>query len=119
MQYNLSHLWTEIMTSQPLFQNTFVLRRLRVAIFADIIKIVTMFFKTIFKVSRIIKRIRNYVPKCNLYLYLLILQNLLISGEKTLMSAELNGVCPVIYKYIWIFFRSGITAPSFTIGGYV
>ena len=31
------------MMSQPLFQNTFVLRRPTVAIFADIIKIVTMF----------------------------------------------------------------------------
>ena len=29
--------------------------------------------------------------KCNLYLYFLIKQNLLISGEKILMSAELKG----------------------------
>ena len=43
-----------------------------VAIFADIIKIVTMFIKTIFKDSRKVKRIRNYVSKCNLYLYFLI-----------------------------------------------
>ena len=32
-----------------LFQKTFILRRPRVAIFADIIKIVTMFIKTILK----------------------------------------------------------------------
>ena len=48
------------------------LRRLWVAISADIIKIVTMFIKTIFKDSRKVKRIRNYVSKCNLYLYFLI-----------------------------------------------
>ena len=41
-----------------------------VAIFADIIKIVTMFIKTIIKDSIKVKRIRNYVlSKCNLYLY--------------------------------------------------
>ena len=64
--------WTGIMTSSPLFQNIFVLRRPRVAIFADIIKIITMFIKKIFKDSRKVKRIRNHVSKCNLYLYFLI-----------------------------------------------
>ena len=43
-----------------------------VAIFADIIKIITRFIKQIFKDSRKAKRIRNYVLKCNLYLYFLI-----------------------------------------------
>ena len=33
------------MTSQPLFQNTFILRRPGVSIFADIIKIVTFLLK--------------------------------------------------------------------------
>ena len=41
-------------------------KRAGVAIFADIIKIITMFIKTIFKESRKVKRVRNYVPKCNL-----------------------------------------------------
>ena len=36
---------TEIMTSQPLFQNTSILRKPGVATFPDIIKIVTMFIK--------------------------------------------------------------------------
>ena len=45
------------------------LRRPRVAIFADIIKIVTMFIKAIFKNSRKVKRIRNYVSNCNLFLH--------------------------------------------------
>ena len=48
------------------------LRRHRVAIFADTIKIITMFTKTIFKDSKNVKRIRNYVSKCNLHLYFLI-----------------------------------------------
>ena len=40
--------------------------------FADIIKIITTFVKTIFKDTKKVKRVRNYVPKCNLYLYFLI-----------------------------------------------
>ena len=43
------------MTSLPLFQNIFILTRPRVVISADIIKIVTMFNKTIFEDSK------NYV----------------------------------------------------------
>ena len=54
-----------------LFKNTVILRRPGVAIFADIIKIVTMFIKTIVKDSRKVKQIRSYVSKSNLYLYFL------------------------------------------------
>ena len=43
-----------------------------VANFADIIKIITMFIIVIFKGSRKVKRIKNYVSKCNLYIYFLI-----------------------------------------------
>ena len=46
-----------------------MLRRPGVVIFADIIKIITMFIKTITKDSRKVKRIRNYVSKSNLYVY--------------------------------------------------
>ena len=60
------------------------------AIFADIIKIVTFFSKAIFKDSRKVKRIRNYTSKCNLYIYFLIYDNLLIFIEKLLISAELK-----------------------------
>ena len=63
--------WREIMTSCSLFQNTHILTRPQVVIFADIIKIVTMLIKTITKDSRKFKRIRNYVSKSNLYLYFL------------------------------------------------
>ena len=48
-----------------------ILRRSRVAIFADIVKIVTMFIKKIIKDPRKVKRIINYVSKSNLYLYFL------------------------------------------------
>ena len=48
-------------------QNIFVSRRPRVAIFADIIRIITIFCKTIFKDLKNVKRIRNYLRKCNLY----------------------------------------------------
>ena len=44
--------WAEIMMSQPLFQNIFILRKPRVADFADIIKMATMFTKTTFKDSK-------------------------------------------------------------------
>ena len=83
--------WTEIITSQPLFQNNFFLRRSGVAIFADIIKIRTRFIKKIFKDSTKVKKIKTYVLKCNLYLYFLIQQNSLISSKKILMSAELKA----------------------------
>ena len=49
--------------------------KIALAIFADIIKIVTMFIKTITKDSRKVKRIRNYISKFNLYLYFLMQQN--------------------------------------------
>ena len=55
------------MTSKHLFQNTFILRMPRVAIFAVIIKIVTMFIKPNFDDSKKVKSIRNYVSKCDLY----------------------------------------------------
>ena len=83
------------MMSKPLFQNIFILRKpSRVAIFADIVKIVNMFIKKIFKDSKKVERFRNYRSKCNLYLYFLIYQNLVISSEKMQMSAELNGSIP-------------------------
>ena len=46
-----------------LFQNTVILRRSGVAIFADINKIITRFTKKISKDLRKVKRIRDYVPK--------------------------------------------------------
>ena len=60
------------MMLKTLLQNIFILIRPRVAIFADIIKIVTMFIKKIFRDSKKVKRIRNYISKYSLHLYLFI-----------------------------------------------
>ena len=54
------------------FKMFFVFRKLRVANFANIIKIATIIIKTTFKDSNKVKRIRNYALKCNLYLFFLI-----------------------------------------------
>ena len=54
---------------------SFTLERSRVAKFADIVKMATIFIKTTFKDSNKVKEIRNFVSKCNLYLYFLIQQN--------------------------------------------
>ena len=64
------------------------------------------------------KENRSYVLKCNLYLYFLIKQKLLIFREKMLMSAELEG-CFTWFIYFWIILRWGITVPSFISLGYV
>ena len=53
------------------FQNTLILRRPRVTIFAEIIKIATMIFKKIIKDPRKVKRIKNYGAKPNLHPYFL------------------------------------------------
>ena len=55
--------WTEVMTSWPLFQNTFILRKPKVANFADVSKIATMFIKTALKDSNKLERIRNHLLK--------------------------------------------------------
>ena len=68
-----------------------ILRKPGVVIFSYIIRIVTMFIKTTTKDSRKVKKIRNYLSNSNLYVYFLMSQNLLISTEKMLMSAEFKG----------------------------
>ena len=45
------------------FTKNLYFKKAGVTIFADIIKIVTMFIKTILKDSRKVRRIRNYVSK--------------------------------------------------------
>ena len=92
------------MTSSTLFLDTSILRRPRVVIFADIVKIVTIFIKTIFKDSKKVKTIRNTVLKSNLYLYVLIQQNLLISTKKIADVSRYKG----LYHMIDIFFRSSL-----------
>ena len=57
---------------KPFFQKTFILRKPGLAIFADIMKVLTTFIKRILKESRKFRIIRNYVSEWNLYLYFLI-----------------------------------------------
>ena len=54
------------------FISKYYLSRPRVANFAEIIKIPTFFINITFKNSKKVKRIRNYVLKCNMYKYFLI-----------------------------------------------
>ena len=81
------------------FQTTFILRRPRVANFADMIKIATMFIKATFKYPNKSKRIRIYVSKCNLYLYFLMQQKLLISGEKCWYQQKSRSVSRDLYIF--------------------
>ena len=60
----------------------YILKKPREVHFANIIKIANKFIKTTFKDSKKVKRIRNYILKCNLYPYFLIYQKLLNSGKK-------------------------------------
>ena len=55
------------MASKPLFQNTAILRQPGVAIFGDIIKIVTTFIKAIIKDSRKVKK-REVVHQNPIYI---------------------------------------------------
>ena len=77
----------------------FTLRSPRVAISADIIKVEAMFIKTIFKDSKKVKRIRNYVSKCSLYVCFLIQQNLLISAKKNANVSRTQRVCHMIHTF--------------------
>ena len=76
--------WTEIMTSWPFFQKSFILRRSGVAIFANIIKILAAFIKTILEDSRKVRIIRGYVSEWNLYL---------IISESDIMIHIVFGSC--------------------------
>ena len=58
-----------------------------------------MIIKTTFEDSRKVNRIKNYAFKCNLYLYFLIKQKLLISNEKNVDVYRTQGVYHVIYVF--------------------
>ena len=85
------------MTLKHLYQNTFILGRVRLANITDIIKIKTI------KDSKKLKIIWNYVLKCNLYLYFLIFKKSLISDKEIMISAEPRG-----WVTWYIFFKSSL-----------
>ena len=108
------------MTSWTLSQNTFILRRPRVAFFADIIKIVTMCIKMIFKDSKQVQRIRSYAVMYQNETYICICwytKIRWISAKKYWCQQNPRGV-PHDLHIFWIFFRYGIFVPSFIIVGY-
>ena len=49
--------WIKIMTSEPCFENNFILRRPGVSIFVNVMKVVTMFIITIFNDSKKLKEL--------------------------------------------------------------
>ena len=75
-----------------------------------------MFFKKLF--LKEIKRIKNYVPNSNLYLYFFIKQNLLISSAKAMISAKRKRWVR-LFIHFWVFFRYGINVPRFIIVWYL
>ena len=81
----------------------YILKGSRVANFADIIKIATMFIKTILRNSNELKRIRNYISKCDLYLYLDI-TNIADFRLKKADVSRTKGVYQVIYIFFGYFF---------------
>ena len=102
-----------ITTSWHLFQNTVILRRPRVASFADVIKVATTLIKTIFKDSKKLKE-----------------SEIMYQNAIYIRISRYSKICwfPVIkcwcqQNLVPIFFGSPlgkvITVPSFFIGGYV
>ena len=88
------------MTSKPLFQNNFTLRRPGVAIFLDIIKILPMFIKTIFKDSRKLEIMYQNANVLSISLFLNITK--FADFRKKNAFSRTQGVCHVIH----IFFGS-------------
>ena len=80
------------------FKNLYF-KKARVAIFADIIKILTMFVKIILKDSKKVIRIRNYVSKCNLYLYFFNIANFADFQRRNTDVSKTQSVCHVIHTF--------------------
>ena len=85
------------MTSQHLFQNIFFLRKPKVAIFADIIKIVNMFIKKIFTDSKKLKEL-EFLHENAIFIFVSWYSKICWFPLKKLQtSGELNG-CDVMHK---------------------
>ena len=104
--------WAKNVTSET-FQNTFILKRPRVVIFADIIKVVIIFIKTIFKTQKKIKRIRNY-SQSSIYICF-------SSCNKVCRFSVKNADVSRSQRVFYMIFGSslGVTVPSLIIIGYI
>ena len=92
--------WAESMTSKPLYQNTFILRRPMVANFAEIVKNLIMFIKKAFKGSKKLKKLDDF------------------RWKKCWCQQRSSGVSRDLYIF-WIFSGQGVTVPSAIIARYV
>ena len=96
--------WTKNVTSET-FQNTFILKRPRLVIFADIIKVVIIFIKTIFKTQKKIKRIRNY-SQSSIYICFSSCNKICRFSVKKCRCKQISA--GVLHDF-WIFFRCNCT----------
>ena len=101
----------DVIISYSLLQNTFVLRRPRVAIFSEIIKIITMFTEKIFKDSKKFQKTE------------IMYQNAILSAFpdfwwKNADVSRTQGVCHVIYMCFVMTGKVRYDCASFIIVGY-
>ena len=75
---------TEIAVLRPIFQNTFILGRHKLANFADIIKSATMIIKKTFNTQRKFRELDLWIEMLSISV-LLIEEKILISSETMLM----------------------------------
>ena len=98
-------------------KNTFILKRPRVAIFADIIKVVTIFTKTIFKDSKKKKKELEIIIKIQSISVFLHVTKFTDFRWKNADVSRSQGVSYVIHMILGS--SLGITVPSFIIVGYI
>ena len=93
------------MTSQPLFQNTFILRKPRLAISNYIIKILTMFIKKIFKDSKKSRKNHKLFIKMQSISVFLDIAKFAYFRRKNADISRTQEVCHAHLHTFWIFFR--------------
>ena len=106
------------MTSLSLLQNSFILRRPRVANLADIIKIAFMFIIAIFKDSKTLKESEIMYYNASYICSFWYNKSCWFSVKKCWYQQNLTVVSRNWYIF-WIFFMQGITVLSVIIVGYV
>ena len=93
------------MTSKPLFQNSFILRRSRVAIFGHITQVVTMFIKAVLEDSKKLKALQNTYQNA-IYMCISSYSKICCFPRKTDVSRN-QRVCHLIQMFL----RSSLVLP--------